>query len=233
MADLVLICEDDPDLRTVVEYNLKAAGFRVNACERGQDALASARRERPDLAILDVMLPDLTGTEICRILRGAEATATLPILMLTARGDEIDRVVGFEVGADDYMVKPFSVRELMLRVQALLRRAATSRPAETPGEILEHGPLRVDLSSRRAFVDGQEVHLTAIEFGLLHLLIARRGRVQSRQRLLVDVWNVSPDIESRTVDTHVKRLRQKLGTAGDLVETVRGTGYRLNDDVAS
>ena len=232
MADLVLLCEDDPDLRTVVEYNLRAAGYRVNACERGQDALASAKRERPDLAILDVMLPDLQGTEICRILRAAEATAQLPILMLTARGDEIDRVVGFEVGADDYMVKPFSVRELMLRVQALLRRAATAKPSD-PSEILEHGPLKVDLSSRRAFVHGQEVHLTSIEFGLLHILVSRRGRVQSRQRLLVDVWNVSPDIESRTVDTHVKRLRQKLGPAGDLVETVRGTGYRLNDDVAS
>jgi len=176
------------------------------------------------------MLPDLPGTEVCRQLRAHEATRRTPIVMLTAKTDEVDRVVGFEVGADDYVAKPFSVRELMLRVRAVLRRARPDAPSE-PAGFVDHGRLRLDVPAHRVFVGGEEVILTALEFRLLRTLLERRGRVQSRETLLIDVWGMSPEVTTRTVDTHVKRLRQKLGAAGAYVETLRGVGYRMVADV--
>jgi two-component system, OmpR family, phosphate regulon response regulator PhoB len=230
MNELIAIVEDETDLQQIVDFNLRAAGYRTLGATSGAKALEMIRRDVPDLVILDLMLPDISGVELCRTLRRDEATREVPVLMLTARGDEIDRVVGFEVGADDYMVKPFSVRELLLRVQAVLRRAQGGTGEQAPTtQVLRHGPISIDLASRRSYVAEEEVALTVIEFELLRTLLERRGRVQSRARLLTDVWQVSPDIESRTVDTHVKRLRQKLGLAGPLVETVRGVGYRLAD----
>jgi len=172
------------------------------------------------------MLPDMPGTEVCRRLRATESGRAVPVLMLTAKGDEIDRVVGFEVGADDYVTKPFSVRELMLRVGAILRRAAPE-PSE-PGPTI-FGRLRMDREAHRVWVDEEEVALTALEFRLLATFLDRRGRVQSRDTLLTDVWGMSPDVTTRTVDTHVKRLREKLGPAGAYVETLRGVGYRFRD----
>jgi two-component system phosphate regulon response regulator PhoB len=174
------------------------------------------------------MLPDIPGTEICRKLRADPALAGLRVVMLTARGEEIDRVVGFELGADDYVVKPFSVRELVLRIGAVLRRAAAPDDEERP---VVAGRLTLDRPRHRVTVDGAEVALTALEFKLLATLLGRRGRVQSRERLLEDVWEMNPDITTRTVDTHIKRLREKLGAAGDYVETVRGVGYRFTDAV--
>jgi two-component system phosphate regulon response regulator PhoB len=182
----------------------------------------------PDLVVLDLMLPDLSGTEVCRHLRMSDRTRHVPVLMLTAKGEEIDRVVGFEVGADDYVTKPFSVRELMLRVRAIVRRAHA--PEAEAGELV-FGRLRLDGGGHRAWVDGQEVSLTALEFRLLTTLLSRRGRVQTRDTLLEDVWDMSGDVTTRTVDTHVKRLRQKLGLAGAYIETLRGVGYRFRAQV--
>jgi two-component system phosphate regulon response regulator PhoB len=175
--------------------------------------------------ILDLMLPGVAGTEICRQLKANARTASLPVIMLTARSDEVDRVVGFELGADDYITKPFSVRELVLRVKAILRRGAPADAA--PRE--QVGPIRVDREAHRAFVDGEEVDLTALEFKLLETFMARVGRVQTREQLLRDVWDMAGDLQTRTVDTHVKRLREKLGSGRDLIETVRGLGYRMSD----
>jgi two-component system phosphate regulon response regulator PhoB len=171
------------------------------------------------------MLPDLPGTEVCRRIKGDPRTRHVPVVMLTAKGDEVDRVVGFELGADDYVTKPFSVRELTLRLKAILRRAGATRPAELARDAV--GPIRVDVEAHRVFVDGAEASLTPLEFKLLTTFMARLGRVQSREQLLEDVWEMSPEVETRTVDTHVKRLREKLGTGRDLLETVRGIGYRL------
>jgi two-component system phosphate regulon response regulator PhoB len=182
------------------------------------------RQPAPDLVLLDLMLPDLTGTEVCRRLRSQSRTQEVPIVMITARSDEIDRVVAFEVGADDYVSKPFSLRELVLRVKAVLRRA--DRP-ETPGGVLRFGRLRIDTAGHQAWVDGEEVILTALEFRLLSTLLLRRGRVQSRETLLHEVWGHDPGLPTRTVDTHVQRLRKKLGAASTNIETLRGTGYRL------
>ena len=225
MAPCILIVDDEADIVATVTLNLRRAGYETRQADSGDSALELASRAPvPDLVILDLMLPDLPGTEVCRRLRGQAATAKVPILMLTARGEEIDRVVGFEVGADDYMVKPFSMRELLLRVAAILRRA---RPAVDAPRVTEAGPVRVDPDGHRVWVEDREVTLTALELRLLSTLLSRRGRVQSRQVLLEDVWGVSSDITTRTVDTHIKRLREKLGSAGVLIQTVRGVGYRF------
>jgi two-component system, OmpR family, phosphate regulon response regulator PhoB len=222
----VLIVEDERDLLSLLDFNLRQAGFETLLASTGEEALAQVRRRVPDLVVLDLMLPDLLGTEVCRRLKGAERTRAVPVVMLTANGEEMDRVVGFELGADDYVTKPFSVRELTLRLQAVLRRAA-GPVAETAPERV--GPIRLDTEAHRAFVDEGEIPLTPLEFRLLATLMARSGRVQSREQLLSDVWEMSPELETRTVDTHVKRLREKLGAARDLLETVRGVGYRLVD----
>ena len=172
------------------------------------------------------MLPDMSGTEVCRQLKSDPRTRAVPVIVLTARGEELDRVVGFELGADDYVVKPFSVRELILRVRAVLRRAGQQR-SDKP--VTELGPVRIDADAHRAWVRGEPLDLTPLEFKLLSTLVTRAGRVQSRERLLADVWEMSSELETRTVDTHVKRLREKLGPARDMLETVRGVGYRLLD----
>ena len=210
----VLLVDDERDLLSLLDFNLRAAGFETLLATTGEQALSHLRRRIPDLVLLDLMLPDVSGTEVCRRIKEDPRSRHVPVVMLTAKGEEVDRVVGFEVGADDYVTKPFSVRELVLRLKAVLRRA---------------GPIRVDVDAHRAFVDGAEVTLTPLEFKLLTTLMSRLGRVQSREQLLEDVWEMSSEVETRTVDTHVKRLREKLGSGRDLLETVRGVGYRLVD----
>jgi two-component system, OmpR family, phosphate regulon response regulator PhoB len=221
----ILIVEDEQDLQQVLDYNLRQSGHDVLSARRGEDGIRLARDERPDLVLLDLMLPDMSGTQVCKTLKDGQGTRSIPVVMLTARGEEIDRVVGFELGADDYVVKPFSVRELLLRINAVLRRGKSDRPG--PELIIEFGCLRVDREAHRLWVSGVEVELTALEFKLLLTLYDRRNRVQTRAALLDDVWGIQADITTRTVDTHVKRLREKLEDARDYVETVRGVGYRF------
>jgi two-component system phosphate regulon response regulator PhoB len=234
MLGLVLVIEDEVDLATTLEYNLASEGFQVRLAHTGRQGLASATTDPlPDLIVLDLMLPDLAGTEICRRLREQERTREIPVIMCTAKGEEIDRVVGFEVGADDYVVKPYSVRELVLRIRALLRRSNRvdsdlNVPGATPS-LIRFGRLKIDRDAHRAWVDEAEIGLTALEFRLLHAFLSRRGRVQSRDALLSDVWGIDADVTTRTVDTHVKRLREKLGDAGAYIETLRGVGYRFRD----
>lgn len=229
MGDTVLIIEDEPDLREMLEFNFQQAGFETRSTEFGAQAIDLARQHpRPGVILLDLMLPDMSGKDVCRQLRADEETRDIGIIMVTAKAEEIDRVVGFEVGADDYVVKPFSVRELILRVRSLLRRRnPVAGPASPPSERLTIGPLRVDRAAHRVWVDDAEVMLTALEFRLVNTLLERRGHVQTRERLLEDVWGMDGSITTRTVDTHVKRLREKLGAAAPLVETVRGVGYRF------
>jgi two-component system phosphate regulon response regulator PhoB len=224
---LCLIIEDEVDLATTLEYNLTREGYHVRVAHTAQAGLDGAHAEPPpDVIVLDLMLPDLSGTEVCRRLREDERTRDIPIVMCTAKGSEIDRVVGFEVGADDYVVKPYSVRELVLRIRALLRRAHKS---DVEPEVLRFGRLRLDRDAHRVWVDDNEIVLTALEFKLLYAFVTRKGRVQSRETLLSDVWGIEAGVTTRTVDTHVKRLREKLGEAGQYVETLRGVGYRFKD----
>jgi len=220
----VLVVDDEPDLVELVRYNLTEAGFRVSEARTGAEALAAVRRSVPDLLILDLMLPDLSGTEVCRRLRNEAELADLPIIMLTAKSEEIDRVVGFELGADDYVTKPFSPRELILRVRAVLRRRVQGEAGERP---LQHAPLRLEHGTHRCLVGGREISVTAREFQLLAALMRRPGRVMTRDRLLDEVWGRDITVTSRTIDTHLKRLREKLNEAGSLIETVRGVGYRF------
>jgi len=224
MANRVLIVEDERDLSRVVAYNFKKDGFDVVVAFTGEQALRAVKEERFDLVLLDLMLPDISGTEVCKKLKQNPATAQIPVVMVTAKGEEIDRIVGFELGADDYVVKPFSVRELILRVRSILRRADASTLAP---ERFETGKLRVDRAAHRVWVEDKEVALTALELRLLLMLYDRRGRVQSRELLLDEVWGAETDVTSRNVDTHVKRVREKLGPVGDYIETVRGVGYRF------
>ncbi|MEA2699622.1 MAG: two-component system, OmpR family, phosphate regulon response regulator PhoB [Myxococcales bacterium] len=222
----VLVVEDEQDLQDVMDYNLRAAGHDVAVSSRGAPVLSLVQQSPPDLILLDLMLPDMSGLDVCRSLKSNPLSKAIPIIMVTARGAEVDRIVGFELGADDYVVKPFSVRELMLRVQAILRRKRTP-PAVTSGGAVTFGRLSIDRDVPRVVVDGLEVVLTALELKLLCTLYDRRDRVQSRSVLLDDVWGVSGDNTTRTVDTHVKRLREKLAAAGEYIETVRGIGYRF------
>ncbi|MBP1643924.1 MAG: OmpR family two-component response regulator [Acidobacteria bacterium] len=220
----ILVVEDEPDLAEVLQFNLAKAGFAVELERRGDSALEALRRQPPDLLVLDLMVPGLDGLELTRILKRDPATARIPLVMLTARGEEVDRIVGLELGADDYIPKPFSPREVVLRIKAVLRR----RDGEAAGgERLDTGGIRLDLGAHRAEVRGREIQLTATEFRLLKVLIERQGRVQTRSRLLTDVWGYAEDVDSRTVDTHVRRLRRKLGAEADRIETVIGVGYRL------
>lgn len=229
MSGLILIVEDERDLVATLEYALEREGFRTRSAYTGRQALEIGNSEPvPDLVLLDLMLPDMSGTQVCQQLRAGERTRNMPVIMMTAKAEEVDRVVGFEVGADDYVVKPFSLRELMLRIRAVLRRKA---PAESIAAPLQHGRLRVDMEGHRVWVDDAEVNLTALEFRLLTTLIARRGRVQTRDALLSDVWGVMPGLTTRTVDTHVRRLRKKLGGAADYIHTLRGVGYRFTTDL--
>jgi two-component system phosphate regulon response regulator PhoB len=223
----VLLVDDERDLLSLLDFNLRAAGFETLLATTGEQALLQLRRRVPDVVLLDLMLPDVSGTEVCRQIKADPRTKHVPVVMLTAKGEEVDRVVGFEIGADDYVTKPFSVRELVLRLKAIVRRSGGVRAHDRPPEAI--GPIRVDVDAHRAFVDGAEILLTPLEFKLLTTFMARLGRVQSREQLLEDVWEMSSELETRTVDTHVKRLREKLGSGRELLETVRGIGYRLVD----
>jgi len=223
MAQTILVVDDERDIVELVRYNLTQAGYRVVSATDGRQAVDLARRERPDLVVLDLMLPVLPGAEVARALKQDEKTRAIPILMLTARGEEMDRVVGFELGADDYVVKPFSPRELVLRVQAILRREEKKEEDER----IIHDPLVIDVGAHVVRLKGKEIALTATEFKLLHRLARRPGRAFSRDQLLSEVWGYGGETETRTVDTHMKRLRAKLGSVGDWIETVRGVGYRF------
>ena len=219
----ILVIEDEKDIQKILEYNLRRAGHDVIQALCGQDGLELAHSERPDLVLLDLMLPDIQGTEICKLLKSNPETKGIPVIMLTAMGEEIDRVIGFELGVEDYVVKPFSVRELILRIQAVLRRIEP----HADQSLIHFGCLRVDPEAHRAWVEDEEIRLTTTEFRLLLTLYERRNRVQTRITLLEDVWGMNAEAETRTVDTHVKRLREKLGKAETYIETVRGFGYRF------
>lgn len=225
MTHRILVVDDEPDITALVAYHLAKAGYRVSTAGSGPDALKAAREERPDVVVLDLMLPGLSGYDVLAELRKRDETRDVGVIMLTARGEEPDRIKGFSLGADDYLSKPFSPAELTMRVQAILRRLAA--PAVAAGSMLLAGPLAIDRSAHRVTLEGQELSLTATEYKLLVTLLERRGRVQSRPQLLETVWDAQPDIQTRTVDMHVQRLRTKLGPLGDQIETVRGFGYRF------
>lgn len=220
----ILVVDDEPDVVELIRFNLKAAGHEVLTAQDGEEALKKAKMYVPSLIVLDVMLPEVDGLEICKLLRRDPATAAVPIIMLTAKASEIDRVLGLELGADDYITKPFSPRELVLRIKNLLRRQQTSQ--EKPEQV-QMADLFIDLPRHLVTVAGQRVELTATEFKLLTTLASRRGRVQSREQLLKDVWEYDSMIDTRTVDTHMRRLREKLGPASRHLDTVRGVGYRF------
>jgi two-component system phosphate regulon response regulator PhoB len=220
----ILIIEDERDLAELVAFNLHKEGYQTGVATDGRSGLERVISEKPDLVILDLMLPEISGIEICKAIRRHESCSAIPVLMVTAKGEEIDKVVGFEVGADDYLVKPFSTRELLLRVKAILRRSANDKP-ET--KLFRAGPVTIDTESHKVTADGQEITLTITEFKLLLTLMERLGRMQSREQLLSHVWGYSSDADTRTVDTHITRLRSKLGTAGDLIKTIRGFGYKM------
>ena len=221
----ILVVDDEPEIVALVAYHLGKAGYRLATASTGQDALEAARRERYSLIVLDLMLPGLSGFDVLETLRGDSATRDVAVLMLTARREEPDRVRGLSLGADDYLTKPFSPAELVLRVGAILRRAAADPTTSTDAVVI--GPMRIDRAGMTVLVDNQAVDLTSTEFKLLLTLVERRGRVQGRAHLLETVWAAAPDIQTRTVDMHIQRLRTKLGAASDLIETVRGFGYRL------
>jgi two-component system phosphate regulon response regulator PhoB len=225
MSHRILVVDDEPDITALVAYHLAKAGYRVSTAANGPDALKAAREERPDIVILDVMLPGASGYDVLAELRRREETREVGVILLTARREEPDRIRGLSLGADDYLTKPFSPAELALRVNALLRRLAA--PAVSSGSTLAAGPISIERSGHRVTVDGKEIELTATEYKLLLTLVERRGRVQTRPQLLETVWEAQPDIQTRTVDMHVQRLRTKLGPAGELIETVRGFGYRF------
>ena len=224
MNEKILVVDDEQDVVDLVEFHLSKEGFSVDTAADGATALEYARKNQPALVVLDLMLPGMTGLEVCRALKGDSHTAQIPVVMLTAKAEEIDRIIGFELGADDYVVKPFSPREFILRVRAVIRRG---RLGEEPQDVLTAGDLVVNRSSHTVIAGGRSVDCTATEFRLLALLIERQGRVQSRDRLLSDVWGYEASIDTRTVDTHMRRLREKLGGSGGIIETVRGFGYRI------
>jgi DNA-binding response OmpR family regulator len=218
----VLIVDDDPDIQRLVGYNLTQAGFEIAGAASGRKALESVQKQPPDIIVLDIMLPDIDGMEVCRTLRQVDASRRIPIIMLTARGEEIDRVIGFELGADDYVAKPFSPRELVLRIKSILRRMKEQR-----SDMLRLGQIQVYPDRRQCFVGNHRVQLTAKEFDLLHELMLGRGNVLTREVLMDKVWGYHGEATSRTLDTHIRRLRDKLGEDGTSVETVRGVGYRM------
>ncbi len=224
MKQKILVVDDEPEAVELVEFNLKQAGYAVTTAEDGAEALKKARTQSPDLIVLDVMLPEMDGFEICKALRLDSATRRMPILMLTAKAGEIDRVLGLELGADDYLTKPYSPRELLLRIKKILARGQAE---EKPREQMRFGDLVLDVPRHLANWKGKPLDLTATEFKLLTLLAQRAGRVQSRDHLLRDVWEYDSLIDTRTVDTHMRRLREKLGPASKHLDTVRGVGYRF------
>lgn len=224
--DTILVVEDDEDILHLLQFNLESSGYEVVTAMDGAQALVKARRHHPELVLLDLMLPGMDGFEVCKELKKLPETAKTPIIMLTARGEEVDRIVGLELGADDYVVKPFSPREIILRVKAILRRGKPEKPSR---QMWKRDGLAVDMDAHRVEGDDEEIQLTATEFKLLAELIRSQGRVQTRDQLLNSVWGYEFDGYARTVDTHVRRLRQKLGAHAGLVETVRGVGYRFKE----
>jgi len=223
----ILVVDDEPDVTDLVAYHLKAKGFLVETLNDATASISKARTYNPDLVILDIMMPHLSGIQICRILRADPKLAKVPIIFLTAKSEPHDRIEGLESGADDYLPKPFSPKELVLRVESILRRVSSSR--ETAVTKLSIGDILLDSETHRVTVRGELLELTATEFKLLQLLMERQGRVQTREHLLLNVWNYSTEIETRTVDTHVRRLREKLGDESGWVETIRGVGYRISE----
>lgn len=223
----ILVVDDEPDAVELLEFNLRQAGYEVASAENGSDALTKAKNVQPDLIVLDVMIPEIDGLEVCKILRRDPATSSIPIIMLTAKAAEIDRVLGLELGADDYVTKPFNIRELQLRIKGLLRRVQTT---EEQADTVRVGILTLDIPRHMVLVNGEKIDLTSTEFKLLTLLAQRKGRVQSRETLLRDVWEYDNLIDTRTVDTHMRRLREKLGAAARYLDTVRGVGYRFVED---
>jgi two-component system phosphate regulon response regulator PhoB len=225
-GERILVVDDEADILALVTYHLAKSGYRVSTAATGPEALRAAREERPALVVLDLMLPGISGFEVLEQLRADANTSGIAVLMLTARREEPDRIRGLSIGADDYLTKPFSPQELVLRVGAILRRT-TAGGAASPTDHLTVGPIRIDRAAHRVSIEGRDIELTPTEYKLLVTLAERRGRVQARAHLLQTVWEAAPDIQTRTVDMHVQRLRAKLGAAGELIETVRGFGYRL------
>tara|TARA_B100000886_G_scaffold157229_1_gene107132 strand:+ start:1897 stop:2577 length:681 start_codon:yes stop_codon:yes gene_type:complete len=226
MTHKLFIVEDEPDLRDTLKYNFENEGFKVEAFSNGESFLDILQKNKPHLVILDLMLPGVSGLDVCRELRSNDNYAEIGVVMLTAKSEEVDRIVGFELGADDYVTKPFSVRELILRVKVLLKKRADNSANE---HMLEYGPISMNLDAHDVIVNGQSIILTALEFKLLKHLLKRKGRVQTRDQLLGDVWGYSSEVTTRTVDTHIKRVREKLGKTGELIQTIRGVGYRFNN----
>lgn len=227
MAGRILIVEDDKHISKLVKYNLEKADFECKVTITGEEAFEILDTQSIDLIILDIMLPKMDGLEVCKQLKQNKKLSNIPLIMVTAKGEEVDRIVGLELGADDYIVKPFSPRELVLRVRAILKRGKAEKRTK---DILTMEKLKVDISRHKTTVNKKEIELTQMEFKLLSLLMQRAGRVQSRERLLNDVWDITSDVTTRTIDTHIKRLRQKLGKMGRLIETVRGIGYRFSEE---
>ncbi len=227
MSQKILLIDDEPDVLDMLEMNLKGSGYKVSCAQDGEVGIRKAREEQPSLIVLDLMLPRMSGLEVCKGLKKDPATMAIPVIMLTAKSEEVDRVVGLELGADDYVTKPFSPRELVLRIKSVLRRSSGESAKQ---ERLQLGELVLDMGRHEVMVDGELVNLTATEFRLLSVLMERRGRVQSRDRLLNDVWGYESVIDTRTVDTHVRRLREKLGSLAEYIETIRGVGYRMSEE---
>ena len=224
MAKRILIVEDELDLRSTLEFKFKSEGYSVDAVSKGKEAIEAIARKKPDLVLLDLMLPDMSGLDVCKTIRNNKDSFDISIIMLTAKGEEVDRVLGFELGADDYVVKPFSVRELALRVSTVLKR----RDKQEETHNISLGDIEINLSSYRVFISKTEIQLTAKEFLLFKHLVQKNGRIQTREVLLEEVWGYNSFVTTRTVDTHVKRLRSKIGDIGSKIETVRGIGYRFN-----
>lgn len=225
MKTTILIADDEEDVLNLVSSNLKNAGYNVIKAENGEAALEAARGDRPSLIVLDLLLPGMSGLEVCKVLKGDPATSSIPIIMLTAKAEEVDRVLGLELGADDYLTKPFSPRELVLRVKSVVRRSLGFNHL---GQVLNVGKIFLNRAQHEVKVKSVPLDLTPTEFKLLMILMERKGRVQSRERLLNDVWGYENLIDTRTVDTHVRRLREKLGSEAQWIETVRGFGYRVS-----
>ena len=226
MSKKIYIVEDEPDIRETLKYNFSNEGFKVSTAPDGEEALSNIKKVLPDVLILDLMLPGISGLDVCKSIRADDDIRDMSIIMLTAKGEEIDRVIGFELGADDYVTKPFSVRELILRVKVLLKK---QRESLVQNKLVTFGPIRIDLDAHELKINDKEIVLTALEFKLLQHLVKRKGRVQTREQLLGDVWGYSAEVTTRTVDTHIKRLREKLGNTSDYIQTIRGVGYRFSN----
>ena len=223
---MIFVVEDEPDIRETLSYNLNQEGFKVSEFSDAESCLNKIKEKKPELIILDLMLPGMSGLDLCKLVKSNNELKNISIIMLTAKSEEIDRIVGFELGADDYVTKPFSVRELILRVKVILKKSFEDLNEST---IIEFGQIKLNLDAYEVEVDDKEIFLTTLEFKLLKHLIKRKGRVQTRDQLLGDVWGYSSEVTTRTVDTHIKRLREKLGNIGSYIQTVRGVGYRLNN----